>query len=147
MDTINLAKISDDLFKLLFKLHNKTFNQNEILKGLPIPPSHVKVIFYLSHIGPSAISQIAHNLSISKSNMTPIIDKLIAEDLVNRYEDPNDRRILRIELTPKAHKLFIAEKQRIKGKLQEKISVLSEEDLNTLAESITILINIMEKLD
>lgn len=147
MDTINLAKISDDLFKLVFKLNKKSFNQDEIVKGFSMPPSHVKVIFYLAHIGSSAISQIGQNLCISKSNMTPIIDKLMAEDLVNRYEDPNDRRILRIELTPKAHELFIAEKKKIRDKLLSKISILSDEDLNELSESISTLSRIIEKLN
>ncbi|MBX7293810.1 MarR family transcriptional regulator [Clostridium chauvoei] len=147
MDTIYLTKISDSLFKMLFQLNKKVFNQDEIIKRIPMPPSHVKVIFHLIHTGPSSVSQIAQNLCISKPNMTPIIDKLISEDLVTRYEDPKDRRIIRIELTKKATILFEEHKQRIKDMLLKKISNLCEEDLLILESSINNLTNIVSKLD
>ncbi|ATD55541.1 MarR family winged helix-turn-helix transcriptional regulator [Clostridium chauvoei] len=147
MDTIDLTKISDSLFKMLFQLNKKVFNQDEIIKRIPMPPSHVKVIFHLIHTGPSSVSQIAQNLCISKPNMTPIIDKLISEDLVTRYEDPKDRRIIRIELTKKATILFEEHKQRIKDMLLKKISNLCEEDLLILESSINNLTNIVSKLD
>ena len=49
MDTINLNKISDDLVNMLLELHKKTFNKDHFIKGACMPPSHVKVIFSLSH--------------------------------------------------------------------------------------------------
>ena len=64
-----------------------------------MPPSHARIIFYLKFSGPVPISHAAKDLDISKPNMTPIIDKLIAEDLVRRYDDPNDRRIIKLEVT------------------------------------------------
>ena len=147
MDTVDLTKISDALFKMLFQLNKKVFNQDEIIKGFPMPPSHVKVIFHLAHTGPSSVSQIAKTLYISKPNMTPIIDKLISEDFVTRYEDPNDRRIIRVELTKKANDLFKAQKQKIKDMLQEKVSTLPEEDLIILESSVQNLTKIISKLD
>ncbi|MGL5379965.1 MarR family winged helix-turn-helix transcriptional regulator [Clostridium sp.] len=146
MDTKNLAKISDDLFNLLLRLNAKTFNKDEMVKGLPMPPSHVKVIFSLAHFGSLPISKVAEHLCISKSNMTPIIDKLIREDLVVRYEDPNDRRVLLVELTPKAIEVFEAEKQKIKDVLLLKISTLNDEDLKILDQSVFNLSNIIKKL-
>ena len=37
---------------------------------------------------------MAKDLSISKPNMTPIIDKLVKEGYVDRYYDDNDRRVI-----------------------------------------------------
>ncbi len=42
--------------------------------------------------------------------MTPIIDRLVEHGLVNKFPDPKDRRILRVELTDKAFELFDAVK-------------------------------------
>ncbi|GAB6168031.1 MarR family transcriptional regulator [Clostridium carnis] len=146
MNNANLDKVSGDLLKLLLELHKKIFNQEELVKGLPMPPSHVKVIFHLAHRGPSAVSHIAHDLGISKPNMTPIIDKLISEGYVNRYEDPKDRRILRVELTSKACELFENQKKRTKDMLSTRISVLSEDDLKLLHESVENLSKVFGKL-
>ena len=105
MNNIDLTKISDDLFSLIIQLNSKLFSSSKMVKCSPLPPSHVKVIFHLMNNGSSSISDIASSLCISKPNMTPIIDKLIKEDLVCRQEDCNDRRIIRIQLTQKAYEI------------------------------------------
>lgn len=147
MNNIDLTKISDELFHLLMQLNSKVFNQDKMVKCSPLPPSHVKVIFYLFNNGSSSISDIASMLAISKPNMTPIIDKLIKEDLVYRKEDPNDRRKIRIDLTEKAHNMALEHKQRLKESLLSKISTLSEEDLFKMSDLVSQLTNIIIKLD
>lgn len=146
MDTNQLNKLSGDLYNLMLYLHNKIFHPNDTMKNLPIPPSHVKVILYLTRRGTSSISEIAKNLAISKPNMTPIIDKLISEGMLNRYNDPNDRRVLRVELTDKAYKFIKEQEDLIKSNLAQKISSLSEEDLNVLDKNVTSIIEIILKL-
>ncbi|MEG1256590.1 MarR family transcriptional regulator [Clostridium sp.] len=147
MDNKNLTKISDDLFTLIVQFHKKVIKPEEFIKSLPIPPSHVKVICYLSHTGSSPVSQIAKDLSISKPNMTPIIDKLIEEGYVIRYEDPNDRRVLRVDITDKAQELFESRKQLAKRLLEEKMSTLSPEDLESLGSIVKQFSNIINKLN
>lgn len=147
MNNIDLTKVSDELFHLLMQLNSKVFNHDKMVKCSPLPPSHVKVIFYLFNNGSSAISDIASMLAISKPNMTPIIDKLIKEDLVYRKEDPSDRRKIRIDLTEKAHNLALEHKKRLKESLLSKISTLSEEDLFKMSDLVSQLTNIIIKLD
>lgn len=146
MKKVDLDKASEELTTLLLHLNKKVFNAETILKSFPIPPSHVKVIFYLAHNKPASISKIARELCISKPNMTPIIDKLIAQGLANRYEDPKDRRVLMIELTPKAHELFHERNKLIKAALSKKLTVLEEDDLAALCTSITTLSSIISKI-
>ncbi|MDN9293139.1 MarR family transcriptional regulator, partial [Clostridioides difficile] len=109
-------------------------------------PSHAKVILYLMTSNSSSISQIASNLGILKSNMTPIIDRLVEHGLVNKFPDPKDRRILRVELTDKAFKLFDAVKAILKESLVKKLSNLSEEELTLLDEHTLKLSEIVKKL-
>ena len=88
MNTIeNLMGATEELYTLLLCLNRKVFSHDDIIKRLSIPPSHAKVIFHLHCGGEASVSEIAKNLSISKSNMTPIIDKLIQENLVERFKD------------------------------------------------------------
>lgn len=139
MSTTNLPNISDQLFELVVKLNTKIFNQEEFIKSLPIPPSHVKVIFYLVHNGPASVSHIADKLCISKPNMTPIIDKLISEELVSRSEDPKDRRVIVIEPTPKAKKILEAQRKIIKERLMCKLENVPQEHLPQLLQGIEML--------
>lgn len=146
MDTINLDKIADGLFSMVLELHKKTFNQDQLIRGICMPPSHVKVIFALSHVGSSSLSHLASHIGVSKPNLTPIIDKLIQDGFVNRYEDPRDRRILRVELTEKATDLHKLQTQKFKDMLSEKLSVLNVDDLNSLESSLETVTNILSKL-
>ncbi|MDA3730267.1 MarR family transcriptional regulator [Niameybacter massiliensis] len=139
MNTTNLPNISDQLFELVVKLNTKIFNQEEFLKSLPIPPSQVKVIFYLVHNGPASVSHIADKLCISKPNMTPIIDKLILENLVSRSEDPTDRRVILVAATPKAKKVLEGQRQIIKERLISKLQSVPPENLPQLLEGIEML--------
>lgn len=160
MNNNDLIKVSDSLLNFLWILHTNILKGNDIAKNLPysvkelnqytddiqIPPSHIKVIFHLSLSGPSSISQVAKALNISKSNMTPIIDKLISYEFVNRYADPNDRRILRVELTPKAVELLQSIRSATCKLLVEKISKLSDGEIITLDQSISNLTILLNKL-
>lgn len=68
--------------------------------------------------------------------MTPVIDKLISENMVTRYTDSKDRRVIRVELTEKGS-IFIKDQERlVKTLLTEKISNLSFEDLQYLSDHI-----------
>ncbi|MDI9215471.1 MarR family winged helix-turn-helix transcriptional regulator [Clostridium tertium] len=146
MNNNELKDISDNLLNLLFQIHNRLFNPSEMVKGVSIPPSHVKVIFYLSQKKSMSVSDVAKCLDISKPNMTPIIDKLINEGFVYRYTDPNDRRKINIELTEKAH-LFLKNKElEIKNSLLTKISTLDDEDLHKLDITIKDMYDILIKL-
>ena len=139
-------EITDDLMTLLFEIHNKLFKFNEIGRGDIFPPSHIKTIFYLHHKKSVSISDIAKCLDISKSNMTPIIDKLIEEGFVERFNDPNDRRKINVQLTDKGEN-FIKEKLNdFKCVLANKISTLESHDLENLGELIKDMKNIIIKL-
>lgn len=161
MDKDNLFKVADSLVNFLWIIKNNVLRENDIAKNFQspltgdedcvldfsIPPSHVRVIFYLAEFNSSPISQIADNLNISKSNMTPIIDNLITYGLVDRYPDATDRRVLRVALTQKACKLLDSFRIAICNSFVEKISPLSDDEVIMLDNSISNLITILRKLN
>ncbi len=147
MHNIQLDEISQDLYDLLLKLNKKLLNPDELKRNFPLPPSHVKVIIYLKHNGNCSISKIAKDLLISKPNMTPIIDKLVSENMVTRYTDSRDRRIIRVELTEKGT-IFIKDQEKlIKALLAEKISSLPIDDLKYLSDHIVHIKDIILKIN
>lgn len=59
------------------------------------------VLAQLAEAGePLPLGELAGRLSCVRSNMTQLIDRLVADGLVYRTNDPNDRRVVRAELTP-----------------------------------------------
>ncbi|MBU5317020.1 MarR family transcriptional regulator [Clostridium bornimense] len=146
MSDIDLFDISKKLFNLLISIHGKAFNPTELSKGHCIPPSHIKVIFYLHCHDSASVSEIGKRLCISKPNMTPIIDKLVSEGFVTRYEDPHDRRVLRVKMTEKSIDFINGVKESVTSQFASKLSVLDKEDLNELSNSVDTIKNILSKL-
>jgi DNA-binding MarR family transcriptional regulator len=84
-----------------------------------------------------------------KPHVTVIVDKLIEEGYVERQSDPNDRRVVNILLTEKGLADFENIKQEISENLKIKLSKLSNEEQEILADASQkvreILISILSK--
>lgn len=71
---------------------NDTFNE--------MTGAQKKILFFLSVEGPQKMSDLARQISVTMSGATGIVDRLVKAGLVKRENDPNDRRVILIELTP-----------------------------------------------
>jgi DNA-binding MarR family transcriptional regulator len=59
------------------------------------------VLTHLVEAGePLSLSECASKMTCVRSNITQLMDRLEAEGLVRRIEDPNDRRAVRAAITP-----------------------------------------------
>jgi DNA-binding MarR family transcriptional regulator len=63
------------------------------------------VIFDLLDNEGSSVKDIAFRIQLESPAVTGVIDRLYKESLVQRIEDPSDRRSLQIFLTPKGRQL------------------------------------------
>ena len=79
----------------LFAQHHQSplFTSNLTLRQL-------KVLMLLSINGSASGQDLAHDLGVGLGTVTGIVDRLVAHGLVSRHEDPHDRRVRRVELTP-----------------------------------------------
>ncbi|MGL4362034.1 MAG: MarR family winged helix-turn-helix transcriptional regulator [Cellulosilyticaceae bacterium] len=143
---VNQPSFSEEIFHFMVNLNHSFFSEHELMREFPLPPSHVKVLFYLLHSGESSISDISKRLYISKPNMTPIIDKLILEGLAKRHNHPTDRRTFLIALTQKGHQMFEEHKQYVIARIEDKIKILDESDKDTFKNCILQLLPIFHKV-
>lgn len=101
------------------------------------------VLLYLSNNDGSSLKDIAAALQLDSPVVTGLIDRLVKEDLVNRQEDPIDRRSVKISLTPKGRGLIdeisstvIEYNQRIKSIVGEENAVAFERALSALESEL-----------
>jgi DNA-binding MarR family transcriptional regulator len=97
--------------------------------------------------GGATSGQIAHYLGVGLSTITGIVDRLAEQELVTRREDPEDRRITRIQPTPRA-KALVDDLLRYRNEvLTELLSRLDPEQLATVEKAITYLIDASDQLN
>jgi MarR family transcriptional regulator, organic hydroperoxide resistance regulator len=59
----------------------------------------IGVLLALYRADGQTISELGETVSLEKSTMTGLIDRMVRAGLVNREADPADRRVLRVWLT------------------------------------------------
>jgi DNA-binding MarR family transcriptional regulator len=76
------------------------------LLDVQLTMSQLKVMIILGRLGATSGQDLARRTGFSLATLTGIIDRLVAQDLVSRREDLNDRRVRRLELTPGGDQLI-----------------------------------------
>jgi len=86
-------------------------------------------------------------LLMLKSNVTALINVLISWGLVERLPAAQDRRIVKVQMTPKGLKALSDARKLIFEDVKDKLSDLSESDLTILASSLKNIKKVLSKID
>ena len=133
---IENTKISiDSVIENLISIHpllSKAFNKSMRSKT-NLNPGSLFVLGVLSRNGILSMSEIGCKLSMQKPHITGLVDKLVAENLVERLYDPKDRRIVNVHITEKGMLDFNSIKLEISQELRIKLEKLDVETLKTLS--------------
>jgi DNA-binding MarR family transcriptional regulator len=81
---------------------------------------------------PLPLGQLAERIACVKSNVTQLVDRLEADQLVRRVPDPSDRRSVRAEITDEGRSRYEAGMQALEAAEDEVISELGPEDQDQL---------------
>ncbi len=79
------------------------------------------------------MTELSGHLRVSAGNVTGIVDRLVAEGLVDRAAVAGDRRALRVRLTPGGRATFAAQAEAHEGWVDELLGMLGPDDIRALA--------------
>ena len=91
---------------------------NELTRGSITPPQ-IFILIYLNKMGQLRMTDIARYLSVTTAAATGIVDRLVKGGYAARLYEPQDRRIIKVKLTPKGTEL-------VKNIIMRKISRIKE---------------------
>jgi DNA-binding MarR family transcriptional regulator len=66
----------------------------------------LRIVEILGKSGPMMMTEIAERAMLSVSTVTSIMDSLVSKAIVQRERSEEDRRVVRVELTPEGKKVF-----------------------------------------
>jgi DNA-binding MarR family transcriptional regulator len=126
-----IGAIQRDLGRLLAQQRppSPLFDSNLTMRQL-------KVVMILSGQDSASGQDLATHLDVGLGTVTGIVDRLVAHGLVTRREDPHDRRIRRVELTPAGRTLI---EQIADAGLTEFRRLLQHLDTPTLRDLSTVM--------
>lgn len=134
MDVIKkLNDILVSLFNSVLKMEENAI-RNSSRHNLSITEVHT-----LAAIGPGkakTMTQVAASLKISVSTLTTAINKLVDKKYVNRFRVPEDRRIVKIELTEEGIEAVKEHEEFHLKMIHDAVSELGEEEQALLLQSL-----------
>jgi len=121
---IKLTRATDSLLSRLSRC--------ESLKNLTM--SQFGVMEMLYYLGPLSLGEISEKLLKSTGNITVVIDNLEKRDFVVRERDKQDRRIIRVSLTPQGSELIEKVFPYHVRAITAQMNILNKEEQRMLAD-------------
>jgi DNA-binding MarR family transcriptional regulator len=88
---------------------------------------------------PLPLSELAARAKCVRSNMTQLVDRLEAEGLVQRIDDPADRRVTRAQLTPAGRERYAAGVRQMEQVQANFMAEVPEMEREALARVLSVL--------
>jgi DNA-binding MarR family transcriptional regulator len=105
----------------------------------------MKVGIYLYRHGPAKVGDIAAWLGVSLPTASEQIDQMVREGLAERRINPDDRREVLVELTPKATELagYLCELQR--AQVRAVLDAFEPAERPTVIRTLEVFSNVLER--
>jgi DNA-binding MarR family transcriptional regulator len=113
--------------------------------GFTIPQFFL--LMHLRHHANCGISDLSEHMEISNAAVSQLVDKLVHAGLLERIENPDDRRAKKISLSPKGKELIeqgIQERYRWVEELEANLTMAEKEKIN---EALTLMVRAADKLE
>ena len=118
---------------VLMKVFQALFpHAEESIKRTQLGDSDFRVLEVLLHKGALPVNTIGPKVWLTPESISVAVDRLVKRGLVSRKDHPNDRRVRRVELTPKGRALITRGFGEHAAAMEHVAGVLSKHERLTL---------------
>ena len=120
MHRLTIAEFADRVGEYMVAISREFMRQQtgEFYKAKITLPQ-LAILDLLNRGGELTMSDIARSMNVTTAAMTGIIDRLVRDAYVVRVYDPDDRRVIKIKLTPKGSKV-------VRGILEQRRKIITK---------------------
>lgn len=95
-------------------------------------------LFVLGHLikHPAQPSELARDHHVRMSAMTGLVDGLVSRGLVERCDDPHDRRVVKLLITPAGREVWAQVEARVVDAARQLLAPLSSEQRERLHQAL-----------
>jgi DNA-binding MarR family transcriptional regulator len=109
-----------------------------------LTPSQISALATIERAGPVTLGELAALERVQPPSVTVVVTRLEEKGLVVRRQDPQDRRVVRVETTKDGRRLLARSRSRKDAELDRRLRLLSDEERATLASAAAILERLVE---
>jgi len=80
-------------------MHRSMRNFIQYARNSGLSMSQLGALFHLNSMGTSGVTDLGDHLGVTSAAASQMLDRLVQQGLIQRSEDPHDRRVKQIDLT------------------------------------------------
>jgi DNA-binding MarR family transcriptional regulator len=92
---------------------------------------------------PPTMGEVSSELNIPLSSATRTVDWLVGTNIVERVNDPDDRRVVRVQLTETGHQLYRTEMTYRKAQIKQLLAHFSAEEQEALLHLLKKVLDLL----
>jgi DNA-binding MarR family transcriptional regulator len=109
--------------------------------------AQLRVLFRLRNRGPMPSSQLASGLGVTLPTVSSVIDRLAGKGLVDRNDDPSDRRRVIVGVTAAGRETVERVQQGRRARLARALEALEEQEVSALVAGLEALATAADALE
>jgi DNA-binding MarR family transcriptional regulator len=112
-----------------------------------LSPSQIGTLMRLRHCRSIGVSEIGGHIGITTPAASQLVDRLVVQGLLERAEDPNDRRYKQVSLTNKGRHLVEVGIRPRQSWMEEMTSTFTLEEQERITEVLVMLTEAARRLE
>lgn len=109
--------------------------------------TQISVLFRLHYGGSCGVSDLGDHLGVSNAAASQMVDRLVGMELLKRSEDPVDRRVKTLALTPKGAALVLDSIEARRRWMEDLTTALAPDQEQQIIDALTTLTQAALKLE
>ena len=109
--------------------------------------TQIHTLFRLHHTGMCGVTEVGDHLGVTHAAASQMVDRLVQQGLIERAEDPSDRRAKQLSLTPEGHRLVQDSIEARRHWMEQLTDFLDPEELEQISQALTILTRTARRLE
>ena len=138
--TASRTELTEEIIKLQQMSHALGQYAPEAWLELDLTIVQLKSLFFIDAEGSTNFRKLARALGVTPPDVTRIVDRLVDQGLVNRRENPEDRRMQILQITKKGKALLTKLRENKTTHLYHILSRLNTQELYMVAQGLRALV-------
>src|SRR3990172_1767092 len=128
-------------------MHRSWHERSRFAKAAGLSMPQFSILMHLHYCSNCGISDISERFDITTPAASQLVDKLVQGGLTERTEDPLDRRVRQIALSPKGRALIGKGVSQRYSWVDELVARLDAKGRQKAADGLSVLAEAAQKLD
>lgn len=128
-------------------MHRSMRDFREFTRQSGLSMSQLSALFQIYHCGECGVSDIGEHLGVTRAAASQMIDRLVQLDLLQRSENPLDRRNKSLALTANGRALIGESIEARRRWMQDLTAALPPDQRAAIIEALTVLTQAARRLE